>query len=123
MSQQLKLKPLTVLTKKKIKQLEAKMEDNRMKQMVLHNNNNDLQDKINLLSNYTEENETTGRGKSKQTHLIGRRRWREGFKDEGTGEVIFINRSEVCRVDGHPANKWGQLMEYYPIPEKKKKRK
>lgn len=122
MSQEFKLKPLTALTKKKIKQLEAKMEDNRIKQMVLHNTNNDLQDKINLLSNYTEENETTGRGKSKKTELVGRRRWREGFRDEDTGEVIYINRSEVCRVDGQPANRFGELLEYYTIPEKKKRK-
>ena len=40
------------------------------------------------------------RPKITEKRLIGRKHWVEGFKDEGTGEVVTIERSEVVRVNG-----------------------
>lgn len=44
--------------------------------------------------------EKDGRKKNKVERLIGRVHWNENFKDESTGEVITIERSQVVRVDG-----------------------
>lgn len=32
--------------------------------------------------------------------LVGRVFWREGFKDDDTGEIIYVDRERVIRVDG-----------------------
>ena len=54
---------------------------------------------------FTEENEMVtekdGRKKNRVERLIGRVHWNENFKDESTGEVITIERSQVVRVDGN----------------------
>lgn len=46
---------------------------------------------------YIEAEETHGRGKNKETALIGRVYWKEGFKDEDTGQVVYIERSCAVR--------------------------
>ena len=54
---------------------------------------------------FTEENEMVtekdGRKKNRVERLIGRVHWNENFKDESTGEVITIERSQIVRVDGN----------------------
>lgn len=52
---------------------------------------------------FTEENQDIlicGRPKKYETRLIGKIHWREGFTDQDTGEVVFIDRSQVVRVNG-----------------------
>ncbi len=49
---------------------------------------------------FKEEEETHGRGKKKETNLVGRIYWKEGFKDEDTGKIIMIERSQSVRVNG-----------------------
>lgn len=49
---------------------------------------------------YKEEKREVGRGKKKKTILEGRIYWKEDFIDEGTGNVITIERSRAVRVDG-----------------------
>lgn len=40
------------------------------------------------------------RPKKKEKRLIGRVLWKEEFKDQSTGQSIWIERSQVVRVDG-----------------------
>jgi hypothetical protein len=51
-----------------------------------------------------EENEEeiiiSRRPKKTEKRLIGRIHWKEEFKDEDTGKGIWIERSQVVRVDG-----------------------
>ena len=49
---------------------------------------------------YTEEDVTVGRGKTKETFLAGKINWIDGFTDEDTGDVMYINRSEIVRKNG-----------------------
>ena len=49
---------------------------------------------------FTETKEIVGRGKNKKEKLIGRINWKEDFKDEGSGEVITIERCQVVKIDG-----------------------
>lgn len=50
--------------------------------------------------NMTTVIEKDGRKKNKVERLIGRVHWNEDFKDESTGEIITIERSQVVKVDG-----------------------
>ncbi len=49
---------------------------------------------------FTEEMEVHGRGKNKKEYLVGKVHWKEGFKDEDTGRRIFVQRTQVVRIDG-----------------------
>lgn len=49
---------------------------------------------------YVVKKETFGRGKNKKTALIGRLHWKEDFKDEDTGEVMTIERSQPVTNNG-----------------------
>ena len=55
---------------------------------------------------FTEEIESHPRQKYERKDnwldgkLIGRIHWKEGIKDEDTGEIITINRNQIVRVDG-----------------------
>lgn len=53
---------------------------------------------------FTEEKEIVteceGRKKRKVEKMVGRINWNEDFKDEDTGEVITIERSQVVKMDG-----------------------
>jgi len=49
---------------------------------------------------YEEENITTGRGKTKQTNLIGFVCWIEDFKDEFSDSVITIPRRHEIKCNG-----------------------
>jgi hypothetical protein len=49
---------------------------------------------------YIEENRTFGKGKNKVEKLMGSIHWKQEFKDEGTGEGIWIERSQYVRENG-----------------------
>lgn len=51
---------------------------------------------------FTEQEETHGRGKKKETHLYGRINWNEFFQDYTLpeGEGVWITRSRITRIDG-----------------------
>lgn len=59
---------------------------------------------------YEEKEETwykqksNGRGrrpiKVEESHMVGRRHWKEDFIDEDTGNVVSIDRSEIVKIDG-----------------------
>lgn len=52
---------------------------------------------------FTEKEEeliVSKRPKKTEKHLVGRINWVQEFKDEDTGESVFINRSQIVRVDG-----------------------
>ena len=52
---------------------------------------------------FTEEEEEhiiKKRPKIIEKFLVGKRHWKEDFKDEDTGEVVTIERCEVVRVNG-----------------------
>ena len=40
------------------------------------------------------------RPKIVEKQLIGRKHWNEDFTDEGTGETVTIERSQVVRING-----------------------
>lgn len=47
-----------------------------------------------------ESEQTFGRGKTKETALIGYVNWKECFVDEDTGKKIFIERKTAVRKNG-----------------------
>lgn len=49
-----------------------------------------------------EETQTYGRGKNKvtETALVGRVYWKQGFKDDDTDDVVWIERSEIAKING-----------------------
>lgn len=50
---------------------------------------------------FTEEEETIGRGKSKETRLCGRIHWKQSFFDEDKPKKpIIIERSDIVRING-----------------------
>jgi hypothetical protein len=51
---------------------------------------------------YKQKSNGRGRRPTKvgETHMVGRRHWKEDFVDEDTGNVISIDRSEIVRIDG-----------------------
>lgn len=52
---------------------------------------------------FTEEEEEhiiKKRPKIIEKFFVGKRHWKEDFKDEDTGEVVTIERCEVVRVNG-----------------------
>lgn len=110
-----KWKTMSKKASKKVQLLEKKLIDNKRKMRILHNQNNNLMDSINLSSNYEEKIEWVREGKRKKNKLIGRTYWMEDFKDETTGEVITIERSAICRIDGKPCDEFGNLFHYYEI--------
>ncbi len=54
---------------------------------------------------YTEGEETWGKRRKKETHIVGRINWIENFIDEGTGDVVPIKRSAIVKID----NEWVDL--------------
>lgn len=83
----------------KIHQNSEKITALRLANVELNRQNLLLSDKN---QQYKESEETFGRGKSKETVLVGRVHWRECFKDEDTDEKIWIDRSCVVRKN----NEW-----------------
>ena len=49
---------------------------------------------------FTEKEETVGRGRTKETRLVGRINWKDYFVDDDTGKKIEIERSEIVRING-----------------------
>ncbi len=90
------------MTKRQV--IHAKIASNAKKIHALHQKNIELSKEELLLSDkqqwYTETTETHGKGKNKKEYLIGRINWKEDFKDEDTGEVVTIERSQVVRQNG-----------------------
>ena len=102
-------------------ELEARIIANDLQMKRLYNENIDLRDKINITGKYSEKERiiAIGKGtdKTKQSVLEGRRHWTEIFKDEDTGEEFSIERSEICRVNGKPADRWGRVIEKYELTD------
>lgn len=88
-------------TRAKLKQ---EITANEKKILTLQKKNIALERQSFLLSDkkqwFTEENETHGKGKKKETLLVGRINWKDDFKVDDTNEVITIERSEVVRING-----------------------
>ena len=86
------------------KEIEATINGNNEAIEKLEAENLELRKQALLLSDdeqqYREEMETHGRGKKKREMLVGRIHWKEEFKDEDTGQSIWIERSQVVRVNG-----------------------
>lgn len=49
---------------------------------------------------YKEEMKDVKQGKNKSQRLIGMVCWNENFKDEDTGAIVTIERSQAVKVDG-----------------------
>ena len=83
--------------RKKIEAINAKI-------LKLRDEKTELQRQSYLLSDkkqwFIEKEVTTGRGKSKQTNLLGIVYWKSGFNDLDTGETIWFERSRVVRKNG-----------------------
>lgn len=95
--------------------LQKKIDANISKIKRLANENIYLQDKINTSGKYKEEHQTFGRGKKKVTKFVGRKYWKEDFKDEDSGEAITIERSRIVRIDGKIVDEFGNEIEYYTV--------
>lgn len=88
----------------------------RIKQMKICNKANDLQHELDKADpGYKEEIEKVKNGRKTVKKRIGRIYWNEEFKDEDTGESIFVDRSRICSVDGKPCDQFGNLLEYYDL--------
>lgn len=89
-------------------QIVNKIKANNLKIAALKQSNVELNRQHLLLSDknqqYTEQEETFGRGKSKETFLIGRLHWKEYFLDEDTDEKMSIERSHIVRKNGEWVN-------------------
>lgn len=59
-----------------------------------------LSDEEQWFTEKEEEFVVSRRPKVTEKQLVGRIHWNEEFKDEDTGKSIFIERSEVVRIDG-----------------------
>lgn len=89
-------------------QINAKIQENNEQIKILQEKNRELAIESLLLCDetqwFTEEKEIVavrnGRKKEKKEWIIGRVHWKEEFKDEDTGEGIFVDRSQVVRVNG-----------------------
>lgn len=108
----------TASLQKKIEANLAKQNSLRLQRMKLHNQMNDLQDALNRSQDYRERMEDVKEGRRKVQKLIGRRYWTEEFIDEGGGEFIFVERSEICSINGQPCDMFGNLLEYYDLNSK-----
>jgi hypothetical protein len=87
----------------KRQKLQAKINANKTKIEALKSENIALIKQTIILSDniqqYEEKLEITGRGKNKREVLVGRIHWKEDFKDDSTGEVITIERSDIVKCD------------------------
>lgn len=59
-----------------------------------------LTDKKQQFTEKEEEVLICGRPKKYETQLIGRIHWKDYFMDDDTGEKIWINRTQIVRVNG-----------------------
>lgn len=109
----------SVFIKKKIEANLKKQQSLRLQRMKLHNEYNNLQDKLNRSQDYREKLEPVKEGRKTVQKLIGRTYWQEEFKDEDGGQSVFIERSQICTIDGQPCNMFGELLEYYDLTPKK----
>lgn len=91
----------------KREQIQAKIQKNKDSIAKLKKENSDLYYESLLLSDdeqqYIEEVQTrivSKRPKITKEVLVGMVRWDEDFRDEGTGEVITIQRHRIVKEDG-----------------------
>lgn len=88
----------------KREQLEAKADKNVKKIKALKLENEEIGKQLILLCDdkqwFTEKLELVKVARKKEKMLVGRRHWKEDFKDESTGEIVTIERSEVVSIDG-----------------------
>lgn len=88
-------------TRKAIKNAQKKL---RQKIELINEQLLDLERQNALLSDkkqrYKEEIEEHGKGKNKKTYLVGRVYWVETFKDQDTGTLFPMTRSQVVKQDG-----------------------
>lgn len=89
-------------------QIANKVKANNLKIAALKQANVELNHQHFMLSDkrqqYKEQEETFGRGKNKETFLIGRIYWKEYFCDESTNKKVLIERSHVVRKNGEWIN-------------------
>ena len=91
-------------------EIELKIKENKEQIVSLKEQNLELQRQKCLICDddgfFTEEIESHPKRKwQREAHpwdgkLIGRIHWWDNFKDEDTGEVVTIERSEVVRING-----------------------
>ncbi len=88
----------------KRQQINSKIRCNEIKIEALEKINIQLRKQSLLLCDkeqwFKEETRTVGRGKKKRDERIGYISWNEDFKDESTGDVVTIERSEIVMIDG-----------------------
>lgn len=86
------------------KQIENKIKKNEQRIKHLNQENRNLYLESFLISDkdqqYSEVQIEIGRGKNKESVLMGKITWKEDFIDEDTGDVIEIERSKFVRRNG-----------------------
>lgn len=102
--------PIAVLRKRLAKNLEQ--------QKKLYNQGQMLQYAIDTYPykgiKFSEEEQVVNK-KTKEKALIKWMHWREKFVDEDTGEAIYVNRQQAIAINGKPCNRFGQIIEFYPV--------
>lgn len=85
-------------------QIEKKIEKNnqQIKFLEMQNRNLFLQslELSDKSQQYKEIEKEVGRGKNKETVLMGKITWKEKYVDEDTGEVLSIERSQFVKRNG-----------------------
>jgi len=100
---------------KRIKSLEKKIAINEREWKRIYNNGINLKDSLNRLGDYRETQEPHKIGRKTITRLVGRKHWKEDFIDEDSGEVITVDRSEICTINGKSCDKFGVIFGFYEI--------
>ena len=104
---------MTKKTIEKIAKMRLKINSNEQKAVDALNENIDLEDAINLLSDYRETTEIVKVGKVKTPTLIGRVYWKETFEDDDTKESITLERCKTVRINGKPVDYFGNEIQKY----------
>lgn len=94
------MKPKTMTRK----QLANAVRKNNVMILKLEKNNLELLRKSYLLCDkkqqYKEQMETLGKGKNKETVLVGRIHWMQTFTDQSTGKKFKLERSQMVKRNG-----------------------
>ena len=96
---------------------QLKIQKNKEKIVKLLNENIDLEYKLNL-KRFTKfsENVVTVSKKDKTPVNLKIGHWIEKCTDEGTGEVLKLERSMIIEIDGQKSDRWNKI-KYYTVAD------
>jgi len=110
--------PKTKAKQKKAISIDNKFKKNAEKIKELLNENINLRYEKNLLyaDKIIEDEINIGTKKKPELKKVTKKVWKEGFTDEDTQEVVYIDRQEIVAVDGIKSDGWREL-KYYTLDD------